>query len=179
MENILRILDVSWKQSQILYFGQLFLEFFQDQAEMFHDPLFYIDQYFLGNFLGPVRDSKGIVCNSTGQVTSGKPYLYQENPDDYITSIFFQNHATSLNSICVEKCPNYEFNVVEINVGSENIAEHHDELICHDIDKFDETISNGQRFDDAIIAGECMKFIIPTIPFNNRCFPDVTKVTTI
>lgn len=115
------------------------------------------------------------MCNTTDTVTAEKPYLYSENPDDYISSLFFRSHAASLNSICVSNCPTHEFNAVEITVGAEKSFEN-DELICHDKSKFNEVYTDDKSFEEAIIAGECMKFIVPTIPFNSRCLPDVTKV---
>ena len=124
--------------------------------------------------MGPIKDSSGAICGLNGTNVENRKFLYRENPDDYISSLFFQSHASSLNSICVEKCPDYSFNAVEVTVGETPDYET-DELLCHNTSRFND-VRESQSFETAMKAGDCMKFIVPTIPFNGRCLPDLTKV---
>ena len=79
----------------------------------------------------------GNVCGKNDTETETKPFLYSENPDDYLFSLFFQGHSSDINSICVDECPKYTFDVVKISVGSEASFDP-DQLLCHDMDKFNE-----------------------------------------
>ena len=81
----------------------------------------------VGDLTGPKRDSNGIPCNQG--VNSGRPLLYVQNPDGIFTQLFLQERSHTRQSICVEKCPDFDFSPLDSGQPNAEITEKY-RLLC-------------------------------------------------